>query len=129
MQLLADADFLIALVKEDDQNHTSAIRTLQNLKSALIFITPFTLPEAATVLSYKVSHATAKTFLREAREKFVELPLNDDITHSADEIFESQEKKRTSWIDCLNAAMVKYYQLDGILSYDKFYTSLKIKML
>jgi hypothetical protein len=39
------------------------------------------LPEAATVLSYKVSHKAAKDF------------LDDKITGMADEIFLSQNKK------------------------------------
>ena len=31
------------------------------------------------------------------------------------------KKKGTSWIDCLNIVSVKTYNLDGILSFDKFY--------
>ena len=64
MRLLVDTDFLIALIKIDDKNHLKSINKLQELKEAKIFITPFTLPETVTVLSYKVSHTAAKIFLK-----------------------------------------------------------------
>jgi len=122
MKILIDADFLIALVKEDDINHNRAVKKAKLFEEALLFITPFCIPEAATVLSYKVSHKTAKEFLRETRKRrFIEVYLDKKITELADGIFLSQNKKGTSWVDCLNIAVVEFYQLDGILSFDKFY--------
>jgi len=129
MEFLVDADFLIALVKEDDKNHLRSINKLRGLEDALIFITPFTIPETVTVLSYRVSQKAAKKFLKEAREKFIELPLNKKIICLADKIFLTQNKKGTSWIDCLNAAVVKYYRLKGILSYDRFYSRIGISSI
>jgi len=128
MQLLIDTDFLIALIKEDDKNHLRSVNKLRVLKDALIFITPFTIPETVTVLSYKVSQKSAQKFLKEAREKFIELPLNEEVIASTDKIFLTQNKKGISWIDCLNVAIVKYYKLEGILSYDKFYSRVGIKL-
>jgi predicted nucleic acid-binding protein len=128
MKLLVDTDFLIALIKIDDKNHLKAIDKVQKIKEAKVFITPFTIPETVTVLSYKVSHTAAKNFLKVARNKFSELPLNEEIIASADKIFLSQNKKVTSWIDCLNVALIKYYKLDGILSFDKFYLKLGVNV-
>jgi predicted nucleic acid-binding protein len=128
MQLLIDTDFLIALIKEDDKNHLRSVNKLRGLKDALIFITPFTIPETVTVLSYKVSQKSAQKFLRETREKFIELPLNEEVVALTDKIFLTQNKKGISWIDCLNVAIVKYYKLEGILSYDKFYSRVGIKL-
>lgn len=87
MRLLVDTDFLIALIKEDDKNHSKAVSKPKGLKEALIFVTPFTIPETATVLSYKVSQKSAKKFLIKARRKFVELPLNEEIIALADKFF------------------------------------------
>jgi predicted nucleic acid-binding protein len=128
MRLLVDTDFLIALIKIDDKNHLKSINKLQELKETKIFITPFTLPETVTVLSYKVSHTAAKNFLKKSRGLFVELPLNEEVIALTDKIFLSQNKKGTSWIDCLNVAFIKYYYLDGILSFDKFYKKLGVKI-
>jgi predicted nucleic acid-binding protein len=59
----------------------------------------------------------------------VELLLNEEIVSLADKIFLAQNKKGISWIDCLNGAIVKYYKLDGILSFDKFYSKIGIKQV
>jgi len=128
MKILVDTDFLIALIKIDDKNHLKAIDKVQKIKEAKVFITPFTIPETVTVISYKVSHTAAKNFLKVARNKLPELPLNEEIIASADKIFLSQNKKGTSWIDCLNVALIKYYKLDGILSFDKFYLKLGVNV-
>jgi predicted nucleic acid-binding protein len=41
MRVLVDTDFLIALIKEDDKNHSKAVSKLKGLKEALIFVTPY----------------------------------------------------------------------------------------
>lgn len=122
MRFLVDADFLIALSKEDDANHKLAVKKADTLIGDSIFITPFAIPEAATVLSYRVSQKAAKRFLEEVRKKdFTEMFLDEESVKEADKIFLSQNKKGTSWIDCFNVAVVKNYQLNGILSFDKFF--------
>lgn len=130
MKALADADFLVALAKEDDSNHERALIKLDELADVAIFITPFAIPEAATVLSYKVSHKAAKDFLTALRQKnFIELPLEKIVSDEADKIFLSRKEKGISWIDCFNAAAVKSYKLDGILSFDKFYKKVGVLTL
>ena len=122
MRLLVDADFLIALAKKDDANHRVALTEADELRDAVLFITSFTIPEAATVLSYKVSQSAARNFLKAVREKnFFELPLERRIIAEADSIFLSQNKKGVSWIDCYNVAVARIHALDAILSFDKFY--------
>lgn len=121
-KVLADADFLVAIAKKDDTNHQKALRYATMLKNSAVFVTPFTIPEAVTVLSYKVSHKAAKSFLQSVREQnFIELPLDQMTTKEADSIFLSRNEKGTSWVDCVNVAFVKLYHLDGIVSFDKFY--------
>ena len=128
MKILLDTDFLIALSKDDDSNHKKAEKIAENSKKEQIFITSFTIPEATTVLSYKVSQNTAKDFLGEARKrKFIEIPLSVILAELTDQIFIAQNKSRTSWIDCLNVAVVQIHKLDGILSFDKFYQKQGIK--
>ena len=130
MRILVDADALVALAKKDDTNYQRAVKITSLLKKAALYVTPFTIPEATTVLSYRVSQIAAKQFLKEARKrKLIELKITSQISHLADEIFLKQRKKGTSWIDCLNAAMIKNYNLQGIFSFDKFYKRLKITLI
>lgn len=130
MKILVDADALVALAKEDDTNHQKAVKIAQNLQKATLYITSLTIPEATTVLSYCVSQKAAREFLKEARKRnLVEIPLTASFSQLADEIFLQQGRKRTSWIDCLNVAVIQTHQLDGIFSFDKFYQKFKIKLL
>ena len=128
LKVLVDADVLVATTKEDDSNHKKSLAVSKKLKNSVFYITPFTIPETATVLSHKVSQRVAKEFILKARsENFIEVPISSGLIQEADRIFVSQNKKGTSWVDCLNAAVVKTEELDGIFSFDKFYKRLKIK--
>jgi len=127
MQILMDADGFVAIVKEDDTNHRGALDVMNRLekRGVLFLITPFTIPESATVLSYKVSHEVACEFLREVRtlslEEFGILEFNEKIKQRTDEVFVREQKKRTSYFDCVNIACMERYHLDAIFSFDKVY--------
>lgn len=129
-KILVDADALVAIAKEDDTNHDKAIKIARLLAKETLFLSPITIPEAATVLSYRVSHVDAKNFLQEVRKRnLIELTLDFDTQQKADEIFLSQSKKGISWFDCLNVAYVKINGLEGIFSFDKFYKKIGIKTI
>lgn len=129
-KVLVDADALVALAKEDDFNHAKALKIAKRLEEDSLYITPLTIPEAATVISYHVSHQAAKNFFTEAQKrKLIELPLTFEIRRRADEIFLGQKRKGTFWIDCLNVAMVQAHSLIGIFSFDKFYRRMEIRLV
>lgn len=122
MNLLIDADALVALSKRDDSNHTKALKIAKKIKSASLFASPLAIPEAASVISHRVSQKMASSFLKEARKKKITIiPLTSELEKLADEIFMSQNQKGTSWPDCLNLAIAKKYGLEAIFSFDKIY--------
>lgn len=124
--VLVDADVLIALSKKDDSNHQKATRIdrlLQN-KSYTYYLSPFTVAEVTTVLSYKVSHQTAKKFLKQIRKISLPVLELDKISFElADEWFLKQKTKGTSYFDCYNMALMERYknQLEAIFSFDSIY--------
>lgn len=123
MKILIDTDAFVALAKENDLNHQKAIKIAHKIKNDTQFISPFTLPEAATVLSHKVSQEAAVKFLAKARkEEFEEIILTKELEAQADEIFIQQKKNHTSWPDCLNMAILNKFHLDSIFSFDKVYS-------
>lgn len=129
MKILVDADFLVALNKQNDTNLEKALSKIGLFKKAEIFITQFTLPEAATVLSYRVSQEEAKKFLNETRHThFTVISLDELLQERTDQIFLTQKKKGTSWVDCLNVAAIQMHHLDGILSFDRFYQQAGVKV-
>lgn len=126
---LLDADFLVALSKIDDTNHTKALKLARKLKQLELFLSPFTIPEAATVISHRVSQEAAIRFLKEIRRRCLqELALDFESILEADRIFVEQEKKGTSWPDCLNAALCHIHSLKGVVSFDRFYKELNLLM-
>lgn len=126
VNILLDADALIALTKKGDSNRQKAINIYQRLEEngVQFFLSPFTTAETVTVLSYRLSHKEAKKFLTEARK--TNLPvlfLEDNTPNLADQWFFKQTKKGTSYFDCYNMALLERYknQLGGIFSFDNVY--------
>lgn len=125
--VLVDADALVALAKKNDTNHAQAVKINLQLQKfgATFYLSPFTVAEAATVLSYKATHEAAKRFLRETRK--LDLPvlvLTEKDQHLADKWFLKQKGKGNSYFDCYNMALLERYskQLAGIFSFDKVYS-------
>lgn len=129
-KILVDADALIALAKPDDSNHKKALIIAKRLKNDILFITQLTIPEASTVISYRISQKAAKIFLIAMRKRnLMELVLDSEAIKLADEVFLAQKRKGTSWINCLNVALMKINSFDGIFSFDKFYPKQGIKLI
>lgn len=128
-EVLVDADAFVGLAREGvDTNFEKAkdISLFLQEKGVHWFVSPFTIGEAATVLSYKVSQETARLFLKDVRRYEVDqYPLNDDLQEDTDRFFFHEKRKRTSYFDCFNMALLTRYKrtLVGIFSFDKIYRS------
>lgn len=127
MDILLDADALIALSKTDDSNHKKALEISNCLQKQgmTFYVSPFTISEAATVLSYKVSHTAAKKFLKGIRKLNIPLlELPEKANDLADIWFLKQKfNKGVSYPDCYNMALLEKYQnqLQSIFSFDQIY--------
>lgn len=124
--ILVDADALVAIAKSDDTNHSRALLIDRKLHQmgVIFYLSPFTVAEAATVLSYKVSQTAARKFLKEIRKLDLttfELPEKHKLL--ADKWFEKQNQKGTSYFDCYNMALLDRYknQIMAIFSFDEVY--------
>lgn len=124
--ILVDADVLVALAKTNDSNHKQATELSDKLQKIGVsyYFSPFTVAEAATVLSYKVSHQSAKKFLKQVRKLDIPLlELPEKYSTLADKWFLKQKKKGTSYFDCYNMALLDRYenQLGAVFSFDSIY--------
>lgn len=124
--VLVDADALVALAKTNDSNHEKAVKLSGALQKigATCYLSPFTVAEAATVLSYKASHKDAKKFLTQIRKLDIPtLELSERHKNLPDNWFFKQNKKGTSYFDCYNMALLERYkkQLVAIFSFDSVY--------
>ena len=133
LDILVDADALVALVKTNEPNHHRALSISSALqkKGCIWYISPFTIGEVVTVISHKVNQATAKKVLEELRKQNLNLlTLKDEHIHLADDWFNKQNKKGTSYFDCYNMALLERYgkQLNAIFSFDGVYKRNGFKM-
>jgi len=126
LDVLVDADALVALVKTNEPNHEKAliISTTLQKKGCTWYVSPFTIGEVITVISHKVDQATARKVLEELRKQNLNsLTLKDEHLYLADKWFNKQTKKGTSYFDCYNMALLDRFgkQLNAIFSFDSVY--------
>ena len=126
LDILVDADALVALVKDNEQNHKRALSISEALqkRGCTWYVSPFTIGEVVTVISHKVNQATAKKVLKELRKQNLNLlTLKDEYLYLVDKWFNKQIKKGTSYFDCYNMALLERYkkQLNAIFSFDGVY--------
>lgn len=125
-EILVDTDILVAIFKTDDSNHLKALKLCENLqgKGVEFILSPFILYEAATVISYKISHAKAISFVKEMKEIDLSVySLSPEHLEIAEKWFFKQRGRGISYIDCYNMALLERYknQLYGIFSFDEIY--------
>jgi predicted nucleic acid-binding protein len=130
MKIIVDTDAFISLLITDDANHKAVSRLFFENKNSLLYVSPVTVGEAVTVVSNRISQKMAKIVLTKIRETSpIELEVNIPIASTTDEIFLKQNNKHTSWFDCLNVALYRYYHMEAIFSFDLFYKKMGLKIL
>jgi len=122
MRLLLDSDALIALSKSDDSNHKKIITYFRKQKKAYLYVSHLCVSEVCTVLSLRISQDSAIQFLKNLRSRnIIEIGYSVSLRQATDKLFMNQKSKGTSWVDCYNVAIMQEEELDGIVSFDKFY--------
>ncbi|MFB6182036.1 MAG: type II toxin-antitoxin system VapC family toxin [Candidatus Magasanikbacteria bacterium] len=125
LEILVDADALVALVKTDDSNHPKAVNISKQFQQMSVDfqISPFTIPEAVTVVSYKIGQKEAREALNKFRSKnFFEYDFDRELEKKVDKVFKQQSKKGASYFDCVNLVILEKFKLDGIFSFDSVYS-------
>ncbi len=125
LDILLDADGLVALMNSKHVNHEKAIQARKILLSrgTTWYISRYVVSEVATILSMRVSHKAAVRFLddlKHSSEVHV-IDTNDDLEEETQKIFLEQVSKNISYVDCHNVALIRRYKLDGIFSFDEHY--------
>jgi predicted nucleic acid-binding protein len=121
---LVDANVVVGLYRPDDSLHTKAVKLVTDLKNNgwELVITNLLKQEIATVLSFRVGMNLAKKFLKDYLDLIdTEIVVDEDVEKNAWKIFEEQNKRGTSFVDCANMAVIEKYKLNGIVTFDEFY--------
>lgn len=130
MKLLVDSDCLVGAFKEGDPHQKTATKLLKSHGESddILYVLNTVLQETATVLSHRVGIKAVKLFMQNLPSLHLEIiKLDENLEKNAWEIFLTQTKKGTSFVDCANLSACDLYKLDGILSFDEFYKGKRIK--
>lgn len=132
--VFVDSDAFVAFVKKDDSNHKKAKQIFEKLQDAPItYVTSdYVFAEVVTVLSQKVNHEAAVAFIKNTKSEdsiFLIERINEKLEDEAIQIFISQTSKNVSFIDCVNKAIIREKQMDGIFSFDDDYKKNGIKLI
>lgn len=130
--VVGDADSLIALLLEYDNNHELVSLILEKLNNTgVTIIYPNTaISEAITSLLRRHSNPKLAGFLVEQYKagNFNVEYVNEKIMLKATEFFNPTGSKQNTFFDALVAATAKTLSADAVFSFDLWYTKLGFKL-
>ncbi len=117
-----DSDVFVALWLIEDPLRERALSLMQHIGQQKLMVVTSNLvtSETATVLSHKHGMDAATAFLRSVRE-LQTVFLSQELHRQAQQLFEQQTKRGTSFVDCANVITIRHYEIDAIASFDKAY--------
>lgn len=124
--VFVDADAFVALAKEEDAHHESALKLLDWLidRHARFITSNYVIAESITVISQRVGHAHALQFIADIKSEqsiFLVRWITPQIEEQAIAIFQKQTSKNVSFVDCTNMAILSLLRIDAIFSFDDIY--------
>lgn len=122
--VLIDTDALLALYNPKDIHHKVSLKIHKRLSSVKlpIYITNLVFYETATLLSHRISHDEAKWFVKDiSKLDLNHIFVDEELSRDSWNIFLSQSKNDTSFVDCANIAVLKQLKFDQIFSFDRIY--------
>lgn len=127
IRIFVDSDAFVALIKEDDSNHTKAQNILNGILQThdAIFITSnYVFSEVVTVISQRIGHEEAVHFIETITtpDYYIEMKrISKELEQMAIDFFKKQTSKNVSFVDCTNMAVMTSYQIDDVFSFDSVY--------
>ena len=131
MKIVIDSDVLFALYVTSDGHHSEAGVILKKLytEENEIIASNLVLQETATIISYRISQKQAIDFLKDfERSGIKQFFMGEKLTTKSWKIFREQAKKGTSFIDCTNVVIYQEVGAEMIMSFDKFYKRMGLKI-
>ena len=123
-KIVIDSNVLVGFIRAEDSLHKKAVELIKKIKKENeIWVLNLVIQETATVLSMRDGMKSSGIFCDNYRDLVdQEIFLDKDLEDRSWNIFRKQEKKGTSFIDCANLALLEKYKLNGIASFDEFYS-------
>jgi len=127
--ILLDSSLIVAYSNEADENHEKALKIVKDLergKYGTPAITDYIFDEIVTVMLVKTKNLKKVLELGEALLNSTLLfRVDEEIFHSAWNIFKEQRKPRFSFTDCTTIATCKVNGIRNIATFDQDFKMLK----
>lgn len=123
-EVLVDSGAFVGWIHPADAHYDRVRSIFQKIREArLRMITnSWVVAETATVLSHRSGQVAAKGFLSRLHElDFPIIHIDESLQEDATQIFEQQDRKGTSMVDCGNIAVMRRFDIPKIFSFDRFY--------
>lgn len=124
MRLFIDANALVVLNDKDDPLHRQAQEILQQISKTNFenLLSTNIILESATLISQKVGKNKGIALLDELRSgKYTIINPDNNLISEAEAIFRSIRSKNVSYSDCVSFAVMKYYGIDWVFSFDEHF--------
>jgi predicted nucleic acid-binding protein len=129
MKYLLDSDFLYALYRLDDASHEKAVNIFKKVDKDDLNVLNLVIQESTTLVAKRIDMDRARIFFDSVNKIQRQIiVLNKEIEKLVWKMFLKQTKKGSSFIDCANLVVCQKYKLDGILSFDEFYSNSRVKI-
>lgn len=126
--VIADADVIVAQAYIDDTLHKKTMQIGAKLQEqgAHILFPSTAIAEAITTIQRKLSNPQLAALTLEifAEENMLIENVDQEVIRESKKLFNPQGSKRNTLFDCIVATLAKKHHVDGIFSFDNWYTKL-----
>jgi predicted nucleic acid-binding protein len=130
--VLVDSDAFVGWLYPNDahfQQVSARFEALEQQGKDLV-TTSLVVAETATVLSYRQGQPLARDFLQKiADSRLPVIHITEELQRETLKLFQAQKARGTSMVDCSNVVVMSRFNVPTILSFDKFYKKLGLKIL
>lgn len=133
MDIIADADSIIAQAYLDDPHHNLSIDLAKKIKEkgATVIFPATAVAEAVTAIQRKFSNpdladVTLKTF---TDPTLIVENIDREIIEKASKFFNSKSSKHNTVFDCIVAAIAMKHRAEAIFSFDSWYKKQGFKLV
>ena len=131
--IFIDASAYIGVLNPSDSNHAKALELskLFLTQEAHAMTSYAVLGEVLTIGSMRYNRQAAIAFVKDVFESKTKIVAeNSELRSKAFKIFQAIKHKDVSWVDCYSFAIIEYYKIDKVFSFDKdFKKHTKAKLL
>jgi predicted nucleic acid-binding protein len=120
-----DASAYIALLNPQDAHHNRAIKIIPSLEKLQPITSQAVLGEVLTVGSMRFDKEATIRFVQVILKSNTQVVLEKNIVvEEAFRLFQKTTSKNISWVDCYSQAIINYYQISKIFSFDNDFKQL-----